>query len=77
MGGPGEGYEWPQNEHGIFVDHNDNVWIAGNGADDHQVLKFSRDGNFLMQIGRSGETGGSNDTELCSVDAGFMCGCPR
>lgn len=63
-GGPGEGYEWPENEHGIFVDHNDNVWIAGNGDNDHQVLKFSRDGTFLMQIGRAGETGGSNDTEL-------------
>ncbi len=63
-GGEGEGYEWPENEHGIFVDQNDNVWIAGNGDDDHQVLKFSRDGTFLMQIGRAGETGGSNDTEL-------------
>lgn len=63
-GGPGEGYEWPENEHGIFVDHNDNVWIAGNGPDDHQVLKFSRDGTFLMQIGRSGQTGGSNNTEM-------------
>lgn len=63
-GGPGEGFEWPGSEHGIFVDHNDNVWIAGNGADDHQVLKFSRDGTFLLQIGRAGETGGSNSTEL-------------
>lgn len=63
-GGSGEGYDWPENEHGIFVDHNDNVWIAGNGDNDHQVLKFSRDGTFLMQIGRPGETGGSNDTEL-------------
>ena len=63
-GGPGEGYDWPENEHGIFVDQNDNVWIAGNGENDHQVLKFSRDGTFLLQIGRPGETGGSNDTEL-------------
>lgn len=63
-GGPGEGYDWPENEHGIFVDHNDNVWLAGNGENDHQVLKFSRDGTFLLQIGRAGETGGSNDTDL-------------
>ncbi|HSK41226.1 MAG TPA: hypothetical protein VK943_15775 [Arenibaculum sp.] len=62
-GGPGEGYQWPVNEHGIFVDHKDNVWIAGNGDDDHQVLKFTRDGQFLMQIGEAGVTGGSNDTE--------------
>lgn len=63
-GGPGEGFDWPENEHGIWVDHNDNVWIAGNGANDHQVLKFSADGEFLLQIGGAGETGGSNNTEL-------------
>lgn len=59
---PAKGCEWPTNEHGIFVDHNDNVWIAGNGAGNHQVLKFSRDGTFLLQIGKAGLTGGSNAT---------------
>lgn len=59
---PAIGCEWPTNEHGIFVDHNDNVWIAGNGAGNHQVLKFSRDGTFLLQIGKAGLTGGSNAT---------------
>jgi hypothetical protein len=59
---PAQGCEWPTNEHGIFVDHNDNVWIGGNGQPNHQVLKFSRDGTFLLQIGKSGLTGGSNDT---------------
>ena len=63
-GGPGAGYEWPENEHGIFVDHEDNIWIAGNGENDHQVLKFTNDGTFLFQIGHAGMTGGSNDTEL-------------
>jgi DNA-binding beta-propeller fold protein YncE len=63
-GGPGAGYDWPVNEHGIFVDYKGNVWIAGNGEDDHQVLKFSQDGEFLLQIGQAGMTGGSNDTEL-------------
>ena len=63
-GGPGPGFEWPENEHGIFVDHAGNVWIAGNGGNDHQVLKFTQDGTFLLQIGRAGMTGGSNDTEL-------------
>ena len=62
-GGPGEGYEWPATAHGIFVDYKDNVWVAGNGPDDHQVLKFSRDGTFLLQIGHAGKTGGSNHTE--------------
>ena len=54
---PAMGCEWPTNEHGIFVDHNDNVWIAGNGGGNHQVLKFSRDGTFLLQIGKAGVTG--------------------
>src|ERR1700704_5414977 len=27
-GGPGAGYEWPENEHGIFVEANDFVWLA-------------------------------------------------
>ncbi len=56
------GCEWPTNEHGIFVDHEDNVWTAGNGGQDHQVLKFTSDGTFLLQIGKAGSTGGSNDT---------------
>src|SRR6266702_5454465 len=28
-GGPGEGYDWPKSEHGIFVDRQDRVWLAG------------------------------------------------
>lgn len=59
---PALGCEWPTNEHGIFVDHNFNVWIAGNGPGNHQVLKFSADGTFLLQIGKAGLTGGSNST---------------
>lgn len=60
-GGPGSGYEWPQSNHGITVDHKGNVWIGGNGATDAHVLKFSRQGAFLLQIGRSGKSGGSGD----------------
>lgn len=52
-GGPGEGYEWPASNHGIWVDDMDNVWIGGNGATDTHVLKFARDGKFLMQLGKS------------------------
>jgi len=51
-GGPGQGYEWPSSNHGITIDHKGNVWIGGNGANDGQVLKFSRDGKFLLQAGR-------------------------
>ncbi|MBV8030509.1 MAG: hypothetical protein JO035_03265, partial [Betaproteobacteria bacterium] len=62
-GGPGPGYEWPQSNHGIFVDYKGNVWIGGNGEKDAQILKFTRDGKFLMQVGRLGGNKGSNDLE--------------
>jgi DNA-binding beta-propeller fold protein YncE len=61
-GGPGQGYDWPQIEHGLFVDHKDNVWIAGNGENDAHLLKFTRDGKFLRQFGKPGARGGSADT---------------
>lgn len=61
-GGPGPGYEWPQSNHGITVDYKGNVWIGGNGREDTQVLKFTREGKFLLQIGRHNRSGGSNDT---------------
>ncbi|HEV8263641.1 MAG TPA: fumarylacetoacetate hydrolase family protein [Gemmatimonadales bacterium] len=53
---------WPGTEHGITVDAAGNVWIGSNGRADNVVLKFSAEGRFLLQIGRAGETGGSNDT---------------
>lgn len=59
-GGSGAGYEWPQSEHGIFVDRDGNVWVAGNANPDHQILKFTPDGKFLQQIGKKEDTGGSN-----------------
>ena len=61
-GGPGQGYEWPESEHGVYVDEEDNVWLAGNGDKDAQLLKFTLDGKFLLQIGHSGQSKGSNDT---------------
>src|SRR4051812_45769624 len=30
-GGPAEGYDWPDTNHGITVDYKGNVWIGGNG----------------------------------------------
>ena len=62
-GGPGEGYEWPVSNHGIFVDHKDNVWIGGNDARDAHILKFTKNGRFLMQFGHQGQNKGSHDTE--------------
>ena len=59
-GGPGAGYEWMPSMHGVTVDAKDNVWFAGNGG--HTVLKFSRDGKFLLQIGKNGASKGNADT---------------
>lgn len=53
-GGPGQGYEWPSSNHGITIDYKGNVWIGGNGGPDSHVLKFTKDGKFLMQVGRMG-----------------------
>ena len=60
-GGPGAGYEWPKREHGLFVDARNNVWLSGAGDKDAQVLKFTTTGKFLLQIGKYGQTLGSND----------------
>jgi DNA-binding beta-propeller fold protein YncE len=62
-GGPGEGYEWSDEEHGIHVDHLGNVWVGG-GLGGNHVLKFTRDGRFLLQIGEKENLGGSNHTDL-------------
>jgi DNA-binding beta-propeller fold protein YncE len=60
-GGPGAGYQWPQSEHGIYVDYQGYVWIGGQGADD-QILKFTRDGKFVMQVGRATAKKTNKDT---------------
>jgi hypothetical protein len=71
-GGPGQGYEWPTTEHGIFVDEKDNVWLSGNAKEDNQLLKFTNTGKFLMQIGHKGRNTGSNDKENLGGPAGMF-----
>ena len=61
-GPTGTGFDWPKSEHGINIDGDGNVWIAGNGDNDNQILKFTPDGKFLMQIGHAGKSEGSNST---------------
>ena len=63
-GGPTGDYNWPASEHGLFIDFKDNVWVGGNGENDGIVLKFARDGTFLLQIGEADRTGDSNNTML-------------
>jgi len=91
-GGPGNGYDWPDSNHGITVDYKGNVWIGGNGRgrqaapapggapdesassatrsyNDNMVLKFTQDGQFLMQIGKPNSSKGSNDVENLRLPA--------
>jgi hypothetical protein len=70
FGGPGDGYEWPDLEHGILVD-GDHVWLGGGGEKDAQILKFTRAGKFVMQIGHKGRGRGSNDVENLGGAANF------
>jgi len=72
-GGAGRGYEWPEREHGIHIDHKGYVWVGGNNcatgglpglkpvADD-ALLKFTQDGKFVLQIGKSNQSQGDADT---------------
>jgi DNA-binding beta-propeller fold protein YncE len=101
-GGPGNGYDWPDSNHGVTVDYKGNVWIGGNGRgtqpgrgtaapgaargggavldesqtagiqgyfNDSMVLKFTASGKFLMQIGKPGQSKGSNDTDNLRLPA--------
>ena len=70
-GGSGDGYDWPEREHGIFVDANDFVWIGGRagwprattpGVSDDMIMKFTTAGKLVMQIGMSGASTGNLDT---------------
>ncbi len=70
-GGPGAGYDWPENEHGIHVDAKGFVWTAGNGEKDGVLLKFTRNGKFVMQIGGIGPSKGSNDSTILGGPADF------
>lgn len=82
-GGAGQGYDWPRTPVGITVDAMNNVWIAGvapasaataqagaQSADAH-VLKFSRDGTFLLAIGQAGDKGGSLGQTALNRPSGF------
>ena len=73
-GGPGDGYDWGTQTHGIHVDQQDNVWVGFGGGlpydptsptttDNALVLKFTPAGEFLLQIGDFGRgTEGSGST---------------
>jgi DNA-binding beta-propeller fold protein YncE len=69
-GGPGDGYEWPEREHGIQIDAAGHVWITGNGgwpkpspggSTDDMILELTADGTLVKQIGRRGASTGNAD----------------
>ena len=71
-GGPAAGYDWPEREHGIYVDPSNFVWIGGNngygtplppGDSDDMLLKFTSAGKFVLQIGHRNSSGGNADTK--------------
>jgi hypothetical protein len=70
-GGPAAGYDWPQREHGIYIDPKGFAWLGGNLDGDGAILKFTRDGKFVMQIGHAGPTKGSNDPTQLDKPANF------
>src|SRR5439155_24115153 len=51
-GGPGEGYEWPAAASGLGIDPKGNFWVGATGPTDTRVLVFSKEGKFLMQVGK-------------------------
>lgn len=61
-GGPGQGYDWFESEHGIFVDDSGNVWVGGNSPKDHHLVQFTPEGKFIKQLGKPGKSDGSNST---------------
>lgn len=69
-GGPGNGYDWPDTEHGIYIDAQDHVWIGGNNPiaqlrlttrSDDMLLKFTINGTFVSQIGGRDRSKGNAD----------------
>jgi DNA-binding beta-propeller fold protein YncE len=60
---------WPRNPHGIFVDHNDFVWVGTHMH--HRVMKFTRDGKHVLTIGTLDQNKGSNDPALLGGPAGI------
>jgi hypothetical protein len=75
-GGPADGIEWPDAEHGIYVDDKDGIWIGGSSRknagvceggpctrNDDMLTKFTANGKFVMQIGRRDQSTGPKDTK--------------
>ena len=61
--------DFPRNPHGIFVDHNDFVWVGSYRH--HRVMKFTRSGDVVLVLGEYDQNAGSNDKHLLGGPAGI------
>jgi hypothetical protein len=75
-GVPGQG-GWTQGKdrpffpaQAINLDWKDNIWVSEESRG-HAIVKFTRDGKFLLQIGEPDKTNGSADTKLLGGPSGI------
>ena len=78
-GGPGWVPDWPYEEHSVYVDRENNVWLGGNGplgrgAPDRQILKFTNNGKkLLLELGHpSMDAENNQNTTLLGGPAGLV-----
>ena len=74
-GGPSDQYDWPDQEHSVYPDPDDNIWISGSARpalagpgdrvlrSDNMLLKFDNKGKLIMQIGKRDTSTGNDDTK--------------
>ena len=70
QGGWTQGKDRPFPAQALAVDWKGNIWVSEE-ARGHAVVKFSREGKFLLQIGEVDKTNGSNDTKLLGGPSGM------
>jgi hypothetical protein len=70
-GGPGQAYDWPKNEHGVHIDGDGNVWLAGpytQGGSDQCALKRISHGSTQVwdEVRHASKLpGGKPDAPIC------------
>ena len=70
QGGWTQGKDRPFPAQSMNVDWKGNVWVSEETRG-HAVVKFTREGKFLLQIGEVDKTNGSDDTKLLGGPSGI------
>lgn len=71
-GGPGSGYTWPTTAARIAIDPKGDIWIGGSGGNDTRILKFTRDGKYVGEIGKVvASTGAPAPTQAAAPDTAY------